>query len=226
MKMKNKILGILIALVVMIGLMASQVNAADMSASATEIEKGETVVVTVNLDEDSRAAQFVLDYNAENFKYVEGSVSTSLDSKSINASEAGVVKFAGFSTSSATTKTVSFTFEALANTEGADFAISGLVTDNDETINNGTVSVAVVEPVVEPEPTPDPEPETPTEEPETPAEEPTVNEEPTTDGDQKVDEDGNVITRLPQTGTSIVTVAGIVAVVAIVGAIAVRKLRK
>lgn len=225
MKMKNKILGILIALVVMIGVMACQVNAADISASATEIEKGETVVVTVNLDEDSQAVQFDLGYNSENFEFVIGSENTSLDSKSINYSEDGKISFAAFSTST-TTKSVSFTFKALENTEGADFAVSGLVTENEEAINNGTVSVAVVEPAVEPEPTPDPEPETPAEEPETPAEEPTVNEEPTTDGDQKVDEDGNVITRLPQTGTSIVTVAGIVAVVAIVGAIAVRKLRK
>ena len=43
---------------------------------------------------------------------------------------------------------------------------------------------------------------------------------------QKVDENGNVITKLPQTGTSIVTVAGVIAAVVVVAAIAVRKLRK
>ena len=71
--MKNKVFGILIALVIMIGVMASQVMAASISASSTEVNKGDTVVVTVNLEKDSQAVQFVLNYDAKNFEYVKGS---------------------------------------------------------------------------------------------------------------------------------------------------------
>ena len=39
--MKNKVFGILIALVIMIGVMASQVMAASISASSTEVNKGD-----------------------------------------------------------------------------------------------------------------------------------------------------------------------------------------
>ena len=42
----------------------------------------------------------------------------------------------------------------------------------------------------------------------------------------KVDEDGNVITKLPQTGITVFQIAGVVAIVVIAGALAVRKLRK
>lgn len=227
MKMKNKILGILIALVVMIGVMACQVNAADISASATEIEKGQEVTVTVNLDNEANAVQFVLNYDANSFEYVDGSVSSSIGAGaiSINASEAGVIRLAASSTSTST-KAVSFTFVAKENTEGTTFTASDLLTENGDALTSDTVTVAVVEPKGE-EPT---NPENPgeVETPDTPSDT-TVDEnngsETTTDT-QKVDEDGKVITKLPQTGTSIVTVAGIVAVVAIVGAIAVRKLRK
>lgn len=231
MKMKNKILGILIALVVIIGVMASQVNAATVNASATEIEKGQEVTVTVNLDNDAHAVQFVLNYDANNFEYVDGSVSSSIGAGaiSINSSEAGVIRLAASSTSTST-KAVSFTFVAKENTEGTTFTASDLLTENGDTLTSDSVTVAVVEPTTE-EPTNPENPgevETPNTDTNTPADT-TVNKdngsETKTDA-QKVDENGKVITKLPQTGTSIVTVAGIVAVVAIVGAIAVRKLRK
>ena len=235
MKMRNKILGILITLVIMIGVMASQVNAANISASSTEINKGDTVVVTVNLDNETPYIDIDLSYDANSFEYVDKSATSDLPSLTVNnkANEGVVLVSAADATE--TTKYISFTFTAKETTDAAEFVASGLNTITDEALNVSSVSVAVVEKAEEPTPE---QPEDPTQ-PENPGDvetpstdtpvDTTVSENngsETNAGSQKVDENGNVITKLPQTGTSIVTVAGIVAVVAIVGAIAVRKLRK
>ena len=53
--MKNKIIGILITLIIMIGIMASQVMAATINASSAEVNKGDQVTVTVNLDNETQA---------------------------------------------------------------------------------------------------------------------------------------------------------------------------
>ena len=71
--MKNKVIGILIALVVIIGVMASQVMAASISASATEVNKGEEVKVTVSFEE-TPYIDLELTYDANSFEYVKGSV--------------------------------------------------------------------------------------------------------------------------------------------------------
>ncbi len=234
MKMKNKIFGILITLVIMIGVMASQVNAANISASSTEVNKGDTVVVTVNLDKESQAVQFVLNYDAENFEYVKGSASSSIGeaAMAINDKEAGTIRIAASSISTSTTS-VSFTFTAKETTDASEFTVSNLITENREELTNNNVTVKVVEKAEEPttpeEPTnPGDQGEVETPSTDTPADT-TVDEEngsTTNTETQKVDENGNVITKLPQTGTSIVTVAGVIAAVVVVAAIAVRKLRK
>ena len=95
-----------------------------------------------------------------------------------------------------------------------------VVTEGGEAITVESVKVNVVEPVVEPDPTPvDPDQPTDPEQPDLnePAEDNNNNnEEPTTNNDNNndeiVDEDGNKITKLPQTGISIVNVLAILAV--------------
>lgn len=233
MKMRNKILGILITLVIMIGVMASQVNAANISASSTEINKGDTVVVTVNLDNETPYIDIDLSYDANSFEYVDKSATSDLPSLTVNnkADEGLVLVSAADATE--TTKYISFTFTAKEATDAAEFVASGLNTITDEELNVSSVSVAVVEKTEEPT-----TPEQP-EQPENPGDVETPNTDTPSDttvsgdngsetntGSQKVDENGNVITKLPQTGTSIVTVAGVVAAVVVVAVIAVRKLRK
>lgn len=231
MKMRNKILGILITLVIMIGLMASQVNAADMSASATEVNVGDTVTVTVKLDKPSQSIGLDLTYNADNFKYE--SVTSDMGGLTENKTQAGIVKVAGSNATVAATY-LTFTFTATANTDvdGEDFVGSRFFTYDGEALNTDTVTVAVVEKAEEPTPEEPTDPENPgdvtTPDTDTPADT-TVDEgngETTTNDEQKVDEDGNVITRLPQTGITVFQIAGVVAVVVIAGALAVRKLRK
>lgn len=230
--MKNKVFGILIALVIMIGVMASQVMAASISASSTEVNKGDTVVVTVNLEKDSQAVQFVLNYDAKNFEYVKGSASSSIGeaAMAIKDKEEGTIRIAASSISTSTTS-VSFTFTAKETTDASAFTVSNLITENREELTTDNVTVKVVEKAEEPQP------EQPSDDQNTtvnPGD--TVGDEETGDASEnanksdadapKVDEDGNVITKLPQTGVTVYQIAGVVAVLAIVAAIVVRKIRK
>lgn len=222
--MKNKVIGTLIALVVIIGVMASQVMAASISASAQEVNKGEEVKVTVSF-EATPYIDLELTYDANSFEYVKGSATSDLPSLTVNDTVAGSVKISAADATQTTTY-ITYTFVAKENTDAASFVASGLNTINGEGLDVDTVSVKVVEPVV------DPEPETPvTDDPEV-----NVPGDTTTDSEQagdkvdanapKVDEEGNVITKLPQTGITVFQIAGVVAIVAIAGALAVRKLRK
>ena len=235
MKMKNKILGILIALVVMIGVMASQVNAATISASSTEVNKGDRVTVTVNLNDATPYIDIDLKYNPNSFEYVDKSATSDLPSLTVNNKAGEGIVLVSAADATETTKYISFTFTAKENTDAAEFVASGLNTITGEKLDVSSVSVAVVEKAEEPTPEEPTNPENPgdqgdveTPSTDTPVDT-TVDEEngsKTNTESQKVDENGNVITKLPQTGTSIVTVAGVIAAVVVVAAIAVRKLRK
>lgn len=232
--MKNKVFGILIALVIMIGVMASQVMAASISASSTEVNKGDTVVVTVNLEKDSQAVQFVLNYDAKNFEYVKGSASSSIGeaAMAINDKEEGTIRIAASSISTSTTS-VSFTFTAKETTDASAFTVSNLITENREELTTDNVTVKVVEKAEEPQPE---QPSDDQNQNTTVNPGDTVGDEETGDASEnanksdadapKVDEDGNVITKLPQTGVTVYQIAGVVAVLAIVAAIVVRKIRK
>ena len=220
--MKKKILGIVITLVIMMGMMVSQVNAATISASNAEVNKGDQITVTVNLENATQAIDLDLTYDANAFEYVKGSVTSGLDSLTVNDRNAGEVKISGSDPYNSTTY-VTFTFVAKANTDAADFVGSRFFSHEDETLNTSTVTVAVAEPTVEPEPE-QPDVEVPDEN--QPSDVTDTEGGADTDTNVKVDDEGKVITKLPQTGTSIITVAGIVVAVVVAGAIAVRKLRK
>ena len=224
--MKNKVIGILIALVVIIGVMASQVMAASISASTQEVNKGEEIKVTVSFEE-TPYVDLELTYDANSFEYVKGSATSDLPSLTVNDTVAGSVKISAADATQTTTY-ITYTFVAKENTDAASFVASGLNTINGEGLDVDTVSVKVVEPTVEPEPE-DPTPV----DPENPSvDEPSDVTDNTQVGDKvdanapKVDEDGNVITKLPQTGITVFQIAGVVAIVVIAGALAVRKLRK
>lgn len=226
--MKKKILGIVITLVIMIGMVASQANAAQISANNTEVNVGDQVTVTVNLNEPTHAIDLTLEYNANNFRFE--SVNSSIGDLTTNASQPGRVLISKASATN-TTSSITYTFVATALTEdaAAEFVASGIVTENGEPLDIDTVEVSVVEPAEEPTQPEDPtQPENPAEDP---AQEPTTGEETQTGNEENVDaplvdENGNVITKLPQTGVNVYTVIAGVAVVAIVAVFAVRKIRK
>lgn len=227
--MKNKVIGILITLIIMIGIMASQVMAATINASSAEVNKGDQVTVTVNLDNETQAVGLELTYDASKFEYVKGSVSSSIGDITTNDTVEGKVSISAASATKST-NSVTFTFIAKENTEGAAFTANGLVTESGEELTVNSVSVKVVEPAEEPEqPTTPEEPTTP-EQPTTPNTDKTQNNEQagseTNAGSQIVDEHGNVITKLPQTGVTVFQIAGVVAVVAIAAVLVIRKIRK
>ncbi len=230
--MKNKVFGILIALVIMIGVMASQVMAASISASSTEVNKGDEITVTVKLNEPTQAIDLTLSYDANSFEYVEKSVTSGLDKGSIveNATTAGKILISGADPYNSTNY-VTYTFIAKEATDAAEFVASDLSSQSEEALDVSSVSVKVVEPAEEPQP------EQPSDDQNTtvnPGD--TVGDEETGDASEnanksdadapKVDEDGNVITKLPQTGVTVYQIAGVVAVLAIVAAVVVRKIRK
>lgn len=228
--MKKKILGIVITLIIMIGMVASQVSAAEISANSTEVNIGDKVVVTVNLTEPTHAIDLTLEYNADTFKFE--SVNSSIGDLTTNANQPGRILISKASATN-TTSSIVYTFEATALTEeeAAEFVASGIVTENGEPLDIDTVKVSVVEPVQPEDPTDEPvQPENPTNEPVQP-EEPSTSDETQTGNEsnanvQLVDENGKVITKLPQTGANVYTIISGVAVVAIVAVFVIRKIRK
>lgn len=214
LKMKNIMLS-LIASLIIIGFGATQVMAAELGANNTEVNVGDQVEVTVKLTDATRAVDLVLNYDSNAFEFV--SVSAGLGG-AYNAKEPGVVRISE-ANANVTTNEVKYVFTAKAvtdeNTEA--FTASGLVTEGGEELTVDSVSVKVVEPVVDPDPETPVDPEQPTDPEQPDLKEPADNnnqEEPTNNdnNNEKVDEDGNKITKLPQTGVSILNVLAIVAV--------------
>ena len=221
--MKKTILGILIIAMVVVAMMIGNVNAANLAVNNAEVKKGDVVTVSVNTEEISQAVEFVLNYDATKFEYVADSATSTLGAPIVNASEAGIIRLI-VTDPIKTTNAVTLQFKAIEDTEGAVFTASNFSTDKDEELTTTTATVKVVtETATEPE---NPGEETPTE-PTTPA---TDNNEGTTtnnntNADEKVGTNGQVITKLPQTGTPVFI--GVVAVIALAGiTLVVRKVRK
>ena len=221
--MKKTILGILIIAMVVVAMMIGNVNAANLAVNNAEVKKGDVVTVSVNTEETSQAVEFVLNYDATKFEYVADSATSTLGAPIVNASEAGIIRLV-VTDPIKTTNAVTLQFKAIEDTEGTVFTASNFSTDKDEELTTTTATVKVVtETATEPE---NPGEETPTE-PTTPA---TDNNEGTTtnnntNADEKVGTNGQVITKLPQTGTPVFI--GVVAVIALAGiTLVVRKVRK
>ena len=225
--MKKTILGVAIIAIVLM-MMRGSVNAASVTANA-EVKKGDTVTVTVNVDATA-AVQFEMEYDNAKFEFLGASAGALGDNA--GAAKDGVVKVAAFAVDGiTTTQSVTLTFKALATTEGEDFTVSGLVTENTgkgETIANPTVVVKVSEGTtsgnngeqqgtqVKPE--------------ENNGEQGTTSgdEEKTTKKEQnakeKVGTDGKVIKKLPQTGTPVFM--GVAAIIVVAGAVLIVKKAK
>ena len=221
--MKKTILGILIIAMVVVAMMIGNVNAANLAVNNAEVKKGDVVTVSVNTEETSQAVEFVLNYDATKFEYVADSATSTLGAPIVNASEAGIIRLV-VTDPIKTTNAVTLQFKEIEDTEGAVFTAGNFSTDKDEELTTTTATVKVVtETATEPE---NPGEETPTE-PTTPA---TDNNEGTTtnnntNADEKVGTNGQVITKLPQTGTPVFI--GVVAVIALAGiTLVVRKVRK
>ena len=231
--MKTKILGIVTIVTLVLMMLVSSVNAADFTADKTEMKKGDIVTLTVTTDNNVESAQFDISFDTKYYSYVENSASSSLTTGS-NVIRDGVVRVSALSITGDTTNTITLQFKALENGEAIPFTISntefGLGVDEvQESFKNTTLNVTIADPApVDPEEPTDPEepvdPEDPTD-PQEPANPDDNKDEENGSKDESnsgeyVDENGNAITKLPQTGSlvpaiavGIVIIAGIALVV-------------
>lgn len=210
----KKLLSGIVTIVLLVAL-ATSVNASSISANKTEANKGDTVVVTVSVNETHSIGAW-LKYDSSKFEFVSASSSIG-ELTTGNAN--GVVKVAGTSTDKTTTA-VTFTFKAKELTDSASFEVTRLTTESNEAMPANTVSVKVSEKTATDtgkEETTDTDKEDTTNTGKTDKKETTTN--------KKVNDEGKTITKLPQTGASVVAIAGI-ALTTVAGIVVARKISK
>ncbi len=201
----KKLLSGIVAIVVLMAL-ATNVKAATMGAAKT-VEQGGTITVTINVS-PRESVGFGLKYDTDRVTYVSANSGSALNDAS---EENGVVTVGGIG---GTTSAVTFTFKAKDNAKGkAIFTVVDNTTSGEST--PAPVEVEIVEKS-------------------TGSGEGIGNEGTgsTTEGTQsgtkkeeKVNDQGVVIKKLPKTGVSYVTVAGLV--LAVTGSVVIaRKISK
>lgn len=208
--MKKTVLGIITIVMLAVMMLSTTVNAASLSTDKEKMEKGDIVTITIKTNEEVESMQFDLKFDSTKYKLVENSVKTDLKMLDYNIVNDTLVVSAFDTSTLASTLTVQF--EAIENGEAIPFSISNTEFSKDgeeinDTVTNATVTVTVADKEVDVKPV-DPTPS-----------DPTVDETPGTDNEQQpnednnkdnnegyVDEDGNPITKIPQTGTYIPTV--------------------
>lgn len=207
----KKLLSGIVTIVVLVAL-ATSVNASSISANKTEANKGDTVTVTVGVKETHSIGTW-LKYDSSKFEFVSASSSIG-ELTTGNAN--GVVKIAGTSTDKTTTA-VTFTFKAKELTDSASFEVTRLTTESNEAMPTNTVSVKVAEKTTTPG--------TETKDTTDTNKKDTTNTGKKDTTNKKVNDEGKKITKLPQTGASVVVIAGI-ALTAVAGIFVARKISK
>ena len=198
----KKLLSGIVTIVLLVAL-ATSVNASSISANKTEANKGDTVTVTVSVKETHSIGTW-LKYDSSKFEFVSASSSIG-ELTTGNAN--GVVKVAGTSTDKTTTA-VTFTFKAKELTDSASFEVTRLTTESSEAMPANTVSVKVAEKTTT-----------------TDTDKKDTTDKKGTTTNKKVNDEGKTITKLPQTGASVVTIAGI-ALTTVAGIVVARKISK
>ena len=231
--MKTKILGIVTMVTVLLMMLVSSVNAATITADKAEMAKEEIVTLTVELKEAAKSVQFDVEFDTDNYTYVDGSVKSDLGSTkaAVLADKSNVVRVSGFALDGETTTTVTLQFKAVENGENLAFTVSGtefIGVDGEETaeaFENATITTTIADPVEEPE-DPTEEPEDPTEEPDQKPDDEKPAEDPDKDDSGYYDEDGNPIEKLPQTGSMVPVVVAGVAILVVASLVVFKATRK
>lgn len=217
--MKKTILGIITVVMLVAVMLTTRVNAASLSADKTEIQKGDIVTVTIKTGEKVESMQFDLKFDTTKYEFVEGSIKTDLKMMNYNIKD-GVLIVSAFDTS-VTTDTLTLQFKALENGEKVPFEISNTEFSNDETMTNTTVEVTVAdkkEPVTPAEPDKKDDNKGTTKDDTKPSTDKTnqgKDNKNSSNDNTYVDEDGNKITKLPQAGSLVPSIALGVAVLGI-----------
>lgn len=233
--MKTKILGIVTMVTVLLAMLVTSANAATMTADKTEMQKEEIVTITVTTEQEVASMQFDIAFDSSKYEYVVDSAESELANTASRVISDGVVRVSAFESGNAT-NTLTLKFKAIDNGENVPFTISNteFVAGSDvtgETFDADTINVTIAE-VEEPE---NPDDEKPAEDPdkkpddEKPAEDP--DKKPTEDPDDNngsdyVDEDGNPITKLPQTGSIVPAIIAGVAILLVSSLVVFKATRK
>ena len=210
--MKTKILGIVTMVTVLLMMLVSSVNAAEFTADKTEMKKGDEVTLTVTLEDPAQSVQFDVEFDASKYEYVKDSAKTDLVFTGSNLIKDNVVRVSAFANGDETTTTVTLTFKALENGEELPFTISGTEfvgvdgVEMEGNLDNTSITTTIADPVDEP----------------TNPEKPSDNNN---DSDY-VDEDGNPITKLPQTGSVVPAIIAGVAILVVASLVVFKATRK
>lgn len=231
--MKTKILGIVTMVTVLLMMLVSSVNAAEFTADKTEMKKGDEVTLTVTLEEPAQSVQFDVEFDASKYEYVKDSAKTDLVFTGSNLIKDNVVRVSAFANGDETTTTVTLTFKALENGEELPFTISGTEfvgvdgVEMEGSLDNSSITTTIADPVEEPEEPGDVDEPTNPEEPGD-VDEPTNPEKPSDDNNDSdyVDEDGNPITKLPQTGSVVPAIIAGVAILLVASLVVFKATRK
>ena len=233
--MKTKILGIVTMVTVLLAMLVTSANAATMTADKREMQKEEIVTITVTTEQEVASMQFDIAFDSSKYEYVVDSAESELANTASRVISDGVVRVSAFESGNAT-NTLTLKFKAIDNGENVPFTISNteFVAGSDvtgETFDADTINVTIAE-VEEPE---NPDDEKPAEDPdkkpddEKPAEDP--DKKPTEDPDDNngsdyVDEDGNPITKLPQTGSIVPAIIAGIAILLVSSLVVFKATRK
>lgn len=231
--MKTKILGIVTMVTVLLMMLVSSVNAAEFTADKTEMKKGDEVTLTVTLEDPAQSVQFDVEFDASKYEYVKDSAKTDLVFTGSNLIKDNVVRVSAFANGDETTTTVTLTFKALENGEELPFTISGTEfvgvdgVEMEGSLDNSSITTTIADPVEEPEEPGDVDEPTNPEEPGD-VDEPTNPEKPSDDNNDSdyVDEDGNPITKLPQTGSVVPAIIAGVAILLVASLVVFKATRK
>ena len=237
--MKTKILGIVTMVTVLLAMLVTSANAATMTADKTEMQKEEIVTITVTTEQEVASMQFDIAFDSSKYEYVVDSAESELANTASRVISDGVVRVSAFESGNAT-NTLTLKFKAIDNGENVPFTISNteFVAGSDvtgETFDADTINVTIAE-VEEPE---NPDDDKPAEDPDDkPAEDPDDNKpaedpdkKPTEDPDDNngsdyVDENGNPIDKLPQTGSIVPAIIAGVAILLVASLVVFKATRK
>lgn len=210
--MKKTLLGVVAITILLVALLATTVNAALLTASEEKVEKGESVNVTIRTKQPVESMQFTLNFDATKYEFDKSCISED-DVNMIGNGELMVFIFGGEPKSELTLK-----FKAIESGEAIPFTISETEFSNDEAMENSTIYVTVTEPVA------------PTQKPEENEQQPGQTEnkeqgsnEVNSEAKQEVEkeekyinEEGEVIKNIPQTGVFMPAVMLVVVALGIV----------
>lgn len=149
--MKKTILGVIAIAIILVGVLATSVNAATFETDKENVKIGDIVTLTVTTSEPVESMQFEIDYETDKFEYLgDDNIGTAFGVVKSNSITNGTLRVSAYD---GTTTTLTLKFKALKNAEGARFAIENTEFGKDDValddkIVTSTIFIKVADPVI------------------------------------------------------------------------------